>query len=390
MIEIIKKSDCCGCGACESACPTGCISLKSDKTGFWYPSIAKEQCINCGKCERVCPILNNKGKNKNQAVYAGKNKNEGIRMSSSSGGTFYEIAKDVIKDGGVVFGCAMNDRLEAEHIAVGDIKELNRLKSSKYVQSRIGDTYIKAKELLKSGTRVLYSGTPCQIQGFKNYLGRDYENLLLADVLCHGVPSPGMFKDYKELLESRYGARAVSVNFRNKQKGWKRLYIEVVFENGERHYTFSGYDEYLSMFLKNISLRPSCYECRFTSTDRPGDISLGDFWGIGKKYPRYDDDKGISLIMVNSAKGERAVKAVGDRIEMTKREMELAAMGQRTLRTPTEKNELSDVFYESYANEGIEKALEKTVKIPSKPVQLYYAVMRVGLDMLRKILKKGY
>lgn len=389
-IEITNKADCCGCGACVAACPKKCIEMKMDSEGFVYPVVDEAKCITCGKCLRVCPIKNHEKNNDIQKIYALKNKNELTRATSSSGGTFFELASAVINNGGVVFGCAMNNELVAEHIAVNDIAELQKLKSSKYVQSNVKDTYRETKELLNSGISVLYSGTPCQIAGLKNYLGKDYDNLMLIDVLCHGVPSPKVLRDYIGMLEKRFEAKAVSIDFRCKKKGWKRLYIEVDFENGKKYFVFSGYDRYLSMFLNNMSLRPSCYECKFTTVHRQGDITLGDFWGIGRKYPERDDDKGISLVMLNTQKGSEIFNIIKDKFDIFESDIETAAAGQLTLSKPTPKNPNRDAFYEEYSNNGIKSAFEKFVKIPSKPVQLYYAFMRFGLDIVRKILKKGY
>lgn len=389
-IEVKNKSQCCGCRACANSCPKQCITMQSDLEGFDYPEVSTGHCISCGKCIKVCPVKNRDESNTVQKVYAVKNKNERIRNTSSSGGTFFEIAKSVIEKGGTVFGCAMSKELVAQHIPVKTLLGLEALKSSKYVQSDVGNTYSHTKELLESGQTVLYSGTPCQIAGLKNYLGKNYENLILIDLLCHGTPSPGMFKDYVVLLEKRFGSKPVSINFRSKEKSWKRLYIDVRFEDGQRYFTFCGYDQYLSMFLNNISLRPSCHDCKFTTKHRQGDITLGDFWGIGKKYPDRDDDKGISLVLINTDKGADLFKGVCSKLDIFESDFETAAAGQRTLSAPTIKNPNRDNFYKEYSERGIESALNKFVKIPSKPVRAYYVVMRWGLDLVRKILKKGY
>lgn len=389
-IEIINKSDCTGCQACAEMCLKRCIKMQQDREGFVYPVVNEQACVSCGKCIKVCPVKAHKEENTVKNVYAVKNKNENTRATSSSGGMFFELASEIINEGGVVFGCAMNKELVAEHIAVYDIAGLEALKSSKYVQSDVKDTYEQTKKLLENGKKVLYSGTPCQIAGLKNYLNKEYEKLILVDVLCHGVPSPGVLKDYLEILKEKYGSKPISINFRSKEKSWKRLYIDVRFKDGQRYFTFCGYDRYLSMFLNNMSLRPSCYDCKFTTMYRQGDITLGDFWGIGEKYPKRDDDKGISLVITNTDKGSRLFERIGNRLNFFESNIDLAAAGQRTLSAPIKKNPLRDDFYNTYAEKGIEAALNKFVKIPSKPVQAYYAVMRWGLDLMRNILKKGY
>ena len=390
MIQITDKKNCSGCCACANICPQNCISMERDEMGFAYPVVDADSCINCGRCEVVCPILNPAKENNPKAVIGAKNRDEAVRSTSSSGGTFFELAKATISRVGIVYGCALDENLVARHIGVEAVDGLSALKGSKYVQSDVGTTYREVKKQLIEGREVLYSGTPCQIAGLKNYLGKEYDNLLLVDVLCHGVPSPGVFEDYLGYLADKFGSKPVSVNFRNKEKSWKRLYFEVKFENGKRYFTFCGYDRYMSMFLNNISLRPSCYDCRFTTVNRQGDITLGDFWGIGRKYPERDDDKGISLIIVNTEKGERAYGEIDEKIAAFDADIEVAKAGQKTISSPTSKNPRHDEFYKLYAEQGIKPALEKVTSVPSALKKAYYAVMRRGLDIARKILKKGY
>ena len=390
-VHIQRKERCTGCTACAMACTKHCITMSTDEEGFVYPVVNEAECIECGKCKAVCPVIHNEGGNTPQKVLAEKNKNEHIRLSSSSGGTFTEAALAIIAMGGVVYGCAMDNDMVARHIRVDNPETMERLKSSKYVQSDMGDVMACVKEDLLNGKTVLFSGTPCQCAGLKNYLGKDYDNLLIIDVLCHGVPSPKLFKDYLSYLAKQYGnGKPISVNFRNKQRGWKRLYMEVKFDNGKRHFMYSGYDRYEGMFLNNMSLRPSCYECKFTKTERLGDITLGDFWGIGKKHPQWDDDKGISLVMVNTPKGERLWESVADRFEGKIESIDLAKAGQRTIYAPTVKNPNRNAFYDLYTTKGIEKALETYTNVPNAVVRAYYAVMRKGLDVVRKILRRGY
>lgn len=390
-IEITRLEKCCGCTACISACPKKCIKMQTDKEGFLYPSIDENKCINCGRCVAVCPILNHEGGNIPKKVLAEKNKNEKIRSKSSSGGFFSEIAKNHIVNGGVVYGCALDENMIARHISVSTLEELPKLRSSKYVQSEMGNTMCEIKERLLAGEKVMFSGTPCQVAGLKKYLNKDYDNLFAIDVLCHGVPSPGLFADYLEYLSQQYGdGKPVSVNFRNKKRGWKRLYMEVCFDNGKRHYIYSGYDRYESMFLNNLSLRPACYECKFTKSERFGDITLGDFWGIGKKYPKWDDDKGISVVMLNTRKGIDVYSQVSQFFDEKEESFETAKAGQRTLYAPSTKNPYRDDFYKLYAEKGCKEALEKYTNVPSVSIRAYYAIMRWGLDIVRKIMKKGY
>lgn len=390
-IQINRPEKCSGCTACSQVCPKQCISMQADSEGFVYPVVDEAVCIECGRCKDVCPVLHHANGKIPKKVLAEKNRNEEIRSTSSSGGVFYELSRQFIQNGGVVYGCALDKDMVARHICVEDIENLDKLKSSKYVQSDMGDTMYEIKKRLVSGQKVLFSGTPCQTAGLHNYLGKDYKELLVVDVLCHGVPSPKLFADYLEYLGRQYdGGKPVSVNFRNKQRGWKRLYMEVCFDNGKRHYVYSGYDRYEGMFLNNLSLRPSCYECKFTKSERYGDITLGDFWGIGKKYPQWDDDKGISVVMLNTNKGIAAFEKISDLFNGREEELSTAKAGQRTLYAPTQKNANRDSFYNLYVEKGCKTALEMYTSVPSAPIRAYYAVMRCGLDIVRRVLKKGY
>lgn len=389
-IQIRHSEKCCGCTACSDVCPKECITMQRDEEGFFYPKVDEQLCIECGKCRSVCPMLHSEGGNIPVKILAEKNKDEKIRSTSSSGGVFYELAASFLKKGGIVYGCALDNDMVARHIRVDNIEELSCLKSSKYVQSDMGQTMKEIRKLLMKGEKILFSGTPCQAAGLRKFLKKEYENLFIVDVLCHGVPSPQLFSDYLELLGEEYGGKPISVNFRNKQRGWKRLYMEVCFDNGNRHYMFSGYDRYESLFLNNMSLRPSCYACKFTKAERFGDVTLGDFWGIGKKYPKWDDDKGISVVMINTEKGNREYKDIEHKFEEKEETFDVVKKGQRTLYAPTMKNPNRDSFYKLYKEKGCKVALETYTHIPSKPVRAYYSIMRWGLDKVRKILKKGY
>lgn len=390
-IQITRPEKCSGCTACSQVCPKNCITMKADEEGFFYPVVDENICIKCGRCKAVCPVLHHDEGKSPQKVLAEKNRNEKIRSTSSSGGVFYELGRWIIQNHGVVYGCALDENMVACHICADTVEKLEKLKSSKYVQSDLKNSFQEVKQRLTAGQQVLFSGTPCQIAGLHNYLGRNYENLFLIDVLCHGVPSPKLFAEYLEYLSEQYGAeKPVSVNFRNKQRGWKRLYMEVKFNNGKRHYIYSGYDRYESLFLNNLSLRPSCYECKFTKTERYGDITLGDFWGIGRKYPQWDDDKGISVVMLNTKKGAVLYNQIATMFEGKEENMDMAKAGQRTLYAPTQKNPNRDAFYKLCAEKGCKEALEQYTSVPPIPKRAYYAVMRFALDVVRKILRKGY
>ncbi len=389
MIDLKNKVDCCGCGACAQSCPKKCIEMKPNAEGFLYPEIDKARCVDCHLCEKVCPMISRK-ENSVLSVYAAQNKNDEVRSQSSSGGVFRLICENILNQGGVVFGCAFDENIVAKHIAVEKIEDIQKLQSSKYVQSDIGDVYICAEEFLKQGRLVLFSGTPCQIAGLKNYLGKEYENLFTVDLLCHGVPSPGVFEDYIRGLESKYCKKITVFNFRDKRKSWKRLFVRAEFKNGKEYFKFCGYDSYLSMFLNNISQRPSCFKCPFATTNRQGDITLGDFWGIGRHIPEMDGNKGTSMVITNTQKGAEMWKQIRDNTRCVETNIDVAISGNRVLLEPPKKSPNRDRFYEMYINEGYEKAAEKYAQVPSIFGQMYYNMMRIALDIYRFIFKKTY
>ncbi len=306
MLRITEKANCCGCAACVQACKKQCIRLTADKEGFLYPSINETLCVKCGKCLKVCPERQTYEARVPTGVYAAINPDEKVRMRSSSGGIFSLLAEYVIEQDGVVFGAAFNECLEVVHCHVETMEGVAAFQGSKYVQSRIGASFQDAENFLKSGRKVLFSGTPCQIAGLKSYLGKDYPGLLTVDFVCHGVPSPGIFKEY---LASQHSAVS-DINFRDKRTGWKNYSITVATPSGDKSQLFDA-NEYMRAFLGNLSLRPSCYRCRFRSGHSASDITLGDFWGIDKLRPELEDDKGVSLVIVNNKEADSLLKTLG-------------------------------------------------------------------------------
>lgn len=301
---MINKKGCCGCTACMHVCPVKCIAMHEDEEGFLYPAIEKEKCIHCHKCEKVCPIRNTDNLNRKTETFVGYNRNEEIRKQSSSGGVFSVIAEWILEQDGVVFGAAFDKNFEVHHIAVESKEELAKLRGSKYVQSRLENVYPEVKQYLEMDHKVLFTGTACQIAGLKKYLNKEYENLYTVDVLCHGVPSPKIWRMYLEEMKRQYNALIEKVEFRNKETGWKNYSMNIEFSNKQYFCVRYFNDKYMRMFLENIDLRPSCYSCHFKGFPRISDMTIGDSWGIEKYMPDMDDDKGTSTILVHSLKGE--------------------------------------------------------------------------------------
>ena len=321
MIEIKEKKDCCGCSACVQRCPKSCISLKEDNEGFLYPIVDKDICIDCGLCEKVCPVIHQRQEKRPMFVYAAKNNDEIIRKQSSSGGFFTLIAENIINEGGVVFGARFDDNYLVKHDYSETIEGLSVFRASKYVQSRLEDNYQKAEKFLKQGRKVLFSGTPCQIAGLKRYLCKEYDNLLTVDFVCHGVPSPGVWRKYlKETIARMCDTNSVStdsismenvhvesISFRDKSLGWKNfsfaMTLSATTRSGENK-TFSLCEVYhqnsfMKGFLKDLYLRPSCYFCSARSGKSGSDITIGDLWGAPMIIGDKDDDRGCNLVLVN-------------------------------------------------------------------------------------------
>lgn len=312
-IRIEKPEACCGCGACVSICAKGAITMKEDAAGFIFPSVNEELCVSCGRCADVC-VFTKKGvgAGNEPEVYAAVYKDTRVLENSSSGGIFTPLASAVLDEGGAVFGAAWNENNELEHICVESKEELKRLRGSKYVQSSTKDTFKQAKKLLNEGRSVCYCGTPCQIAGLKAFLGREYENLLTIDLVCHGVPSMRMLSDDLKALTGDSFKAIKDIRFRDKRYGWAVKGC-VVTDDKEIKYD-AGSSPYYFYFLKGEVYRESCYNCRFPSEGRQGDITLGDYWGIHgdmiKKLGDINPDKGISCVLVNTENGKKRFKEI--------------------------------------------------------------------------------
>lgn len=304
-LENKEKKYCNGCGVCVEVCPVNAIKMIEDKEGFLYPEIDESKCINCKKCKNICSNFNIQN-NYKEKPYAGYTKNKTELNECSSGGMFYILAKYVMQKNGVVFGVKFNEQLKAEHDYAETLEECKKFRGSKYVRSDLKDSYFKAKKFLDDGRTVLFTGTPCQCSGLKTYLGKEYENLITCDIICHANPSPKVFEKYKKELEEKHGKKVHNIYFRSKENGWKNSTPIIEFEDGEKIEDKT----YYIAFVKELTIRPSCNSCPFASPKRVTDFTIGDLWGIEKLNLEIKQEDGVSLFTVNSQKAEKIFKNV--------------------------------------------------------------------------------
>ena len=352
MNQICAPEQCTGCMACLNICPVDAISQVKNKKGFYIPHIDSSICINCGKCIEVCPSISAPLPHDTPFhIYACWSNNEQLRHDSTSGGIFSLLADKVLQNDGLVFGVALNKNQCAGHLCVSDVDGLFHLRGSKYVQSQIGTCYRKVKAALTANKPVLFSGTPCQIAGLRNYLGKDYDNLLLVDLLCHGTPSPDVFSAYLSFISEQTGEKDVSnVKFRDKKYSWNLFRMKIDFVSGTNYSESTLKDPFLRAFLRDYCLNESCYTCKFIGTSRQGDITLGDFWGyLSEKYSQRNTDKGISLVMVNTQKGESWMDRLGSHdATIINKDISEAIVGNHTLSRNTKRPQNTDVFWQLF------------------------------------------
>lgn len=362
--EICNQIDCTGCSSCMNVCPHNAITMIGDEEEFIHPFIDTEKCVDCKLCQKTCPITVTPMLNSPKRVYSGWSLDNTIRLNSSSGGAFTEIARPILEAGGVVFGCGLDADLLAVHMYVEDMAALrSKLSGSKYVQSNIGDSYAKAKSFLKAGRKVLFSGTPCQIAGLHNYLHRDYPNLFTVDILCHGVPSPMVFEDYKKFMAKQYHMKIDDVKFRCKKSSW--IFYNMVLtghvekNNAVKTYEGAYYeDPYIRGFLRDNFLRPSCYECKFTRVERASDFTIADWWGY-KKHSKQDVGfryKGVSLILVNTDKALELVQYLNMYLRL--RSLEEAKHTNICLSHPFPMPISREMFWKDYKNMSFKELVE--------------------------------
>lgn len=371
---ICEKNKCTGCFACYNICPKNAITMREDEFGYIYPHINKEKCINCNLCKKICPSLQLKYGNKSQKCLAMWNKNEDIRAKSTSGGIATTVYVAILKRGGVIYGCTNSLDECFPFIRIDKIEDLYKIKGSKYVHAYINNQFKNVKQDLENKKEVMFIGTPCQIAGLKNFLGKEYPNLFVADIICHGVPSQKFLKE--EINAKVKETKGVEVKFRENGKYRMRVNsndIEILNEAQDKNF-------YVLAFMKSLFHRENCYECQYANPQRLGDITLGDFWGIGKqddvnKY-KNEEIKGISVCLVNTEKGKKLIDMIKDECYFEERNIDEAINGNSQLRHPSAKNSEYEKFRKLYLKYGYEKASKKCLMLDKYK------------QKLKKILKK--
>lgn len=382
--ELASHERCTGCTACASGCPHGAIAMERDAEGFRFPRIDSARCVRCGHCAAVCPALHPMEPRPAPAVFAAWSRDPVVRRDSSSGGAFSALAEYVLERGGVVFGAAMDGKQRVRHTVCLRKEELWRLRGSKYVQSDLGETFKAVRQVLKKRL-VLFSGTPCQVDGLYRFLGNRPENLITCDIVCHGVPSPGVWEDMVKSMRQEKGLDLRAVRFRNKVAGWEHPHFTAVYENGLVHSRPLYETEYGRAFGRALFLRRSCYHCPYASLSRPGDFTLGDFWGYDG-YPE-ETDRGISLLMVNTLRGAY----VFDQLPLVCKPatVEQAVKGNPRLSSPTPPQPLRNAFFAAYELEPFEDVRKRFLALPPAPLRFLRKAVPPPLEnALRRLLRR--
>ena len=383
-MNIEKVEKCYGCTACKNICPQHCISMKSNPEGFLSPVIDKSKCTNCGLCTKVCPRLADKlTDNKILDAYIAKNKNEKVRLNSTSGGFFSAIADYFIENNGVIYGCILDDDLKVKHVRKE--KDYAKMLGSKYVQSDLGDVFSKIKKDLNNNRLVLFTGTPCQCSGLRLYLKKDYSNLYILDLICHGVPSPLLWKEYVNYMTKKKG-KILNYYFRSKVRGWYRQTEVLQYENGNLEFQTKNTLINREIFYSDCALRDSCYDCAFASTSRIGDITIGDAWGIQILNKEFDDDKGVNLLLVNSKKGINLFERVKHNLNFIKVDVQNYIQYNYNLERSSTCNKKRNDFWNTYLKKGY-LSLIKKYTIYGMKNRLLFFLKRV-INILKKISKR--
>jgi coenzyme F420-reducing hydrogenase beta subunit len=363
--------------------------MTASAEGFQIPRIDESRCTNCGLCSLRCPQNAKPGFRSHSVIKAlgARLKNDTLLSKSASGGFFAGVAAKILEtEGNAVFGCAFDQEMVARHICVTDAGKIEPLQSSKYVQSDVGDTYLQAKDLLQAGKTVLYSGTPCQIAGLYSYVGGNYDNLFTMDLICHGVPSPLLFKRYIEWLEKKYGEKTLYYDFRCKEKSGYALKLRT---ETKTKFNIAHRDPYYRSFIENHTLRECCYNCHYANTQRMGDLTIGDYWGIENIHPEFYDKRGVSVILVNTEQGQRLLRAFGDQFDVIESALGKAVMENGNLHRPSPRSAQREAAYKDINNNNLDIFKQRAYKIDFL-MATKMTVKRVVKRVLPQSVIQGY
>lgn len=398
-MELVKeKGQCCGCRTCEYVCPKSAITMETDSQGFWYPTIDSEKCIDCGLCLKKCAFQSGYKKRMEFEPaygYAARHKDMDILMKSRSGGAFTAITDHILSEGGVIYGAGYDEKkgfFKVVHKRAETEEQRNEFRGSKYVQSDLGDVFLQVKKDLKNGRKVLFSGTGCQVGALHTFLGREYENLLTLDIVCHGVPSPKIWEDFLKMREKEKGGKITGVDFRDKVRfGWEG-HRESIWVDEKRYSS----KLYTKIFHLATDYRPSCFQCVYTNRNRVGDITIADFWGHEKAVPGFNEDnKGVSLVLVNTQKGY-------DMWNIASKDMDVIdctgyPYRHMNMKRPTKKPDNYDEFWQDYEENGfafimkkycnydVSSPEKKKAAVPEKKEKTFWEKVKT---VLRKIKKR--
>lgn len=367
---------CSSCAACANVCARQAITMELNDEGFYRPVVNFEKCVQCGACEKACPwangVLNPNGASKTPKTVAAYSLDESIRMNSSSGGIFSVLAEKVLDDGGVVAGVAQLDKTHFGHVVVDNKADLAKLRGSKYVQADAGMVYREIRSLLREGRKVLFSGTPCQVAALYSVLGQKiFENLFTVDIVCHGTPSVRVFQKYVEELERQEQSEVVENVFRDKTDGWKRYSLLHKLANGSQKLVPHGESKYMRLFLSRICQNSSCADCRYRKLPRIADITLGDYWGITSVHPEMDDDKGTSVVLLNTAHGETLFNSISDKLKTCDSFLDKAIAGNPCIVRSSIQHPKRAEFFAELDSKSLDELLKKYCPPPSLLVRVY-------------------
>ena len=391
MIQISDLSRCCGCTACSAICPVSCISMKADEEGFLYPEADAGKCVGCGLCEKACPVLHageTPGTSADPEGAMVRSRDVKILKRSTSGGFLYPLCRYVVKQGGVVYGVSIEEGFVITHSRAEKTGDCVRFLGSKYVQSRLGDIFRKVKKDLEDGRLVCFSGTPCQVHGLVRFLGKFYDNLILVDLVCHGVTSPELWKMYVDYMQEKHGSVLREAHFRSKKYGYNNSSMHLRFDDGD-YYGTNRIDPFLKTFFSHIALRPSCYDCRFKTVKRVSDFTIFDGWNAEEEIGNHDD-LGYTNVIVQSEKAKQILRELEPDLEIYPAQIRSiipkgGGMTMNSARIHPERKE----FQEFLREQGFEAAVDRYLRITGLDHAIEKAKLALrGSRAFRKIAKK--